>query len=283
MRTKVLARLVVLSLLTFSFQTSARGLRPVQAAPAVTQIGLMTDPDITESSGLVASRKFPGVFWTHNDHGSSPRLFAVSRNGLLVTKFPVTGATISDWEDISTDDAGNLYLADIGDNDETRDQIQVYRIVEPNPTGSGSVQVNRTWRLKYKDKAHDAETLFIQNGNGYIVTKHRDSTGVELLRFPLSSTSRVTTLESVGRIKVAADVSGGSISRDSSSLALVTDNGAYLFAINGTPANATHLRGYFYTFAHPQMEGSTLLPEGLITSAENGEMFLFSAPPFRNH
>ena len=247
------------------------------------QIGVMTDSDITESSGLVASRKFPGVFWTHNDHGSSPRLFALSRNGISLGKFHITGATISDWEDISTDDAGNLYLADIGDNDENRDQIQVYKVVEPNPRGSGSVQVDRTWRLKYKDKARDAETLFIQGGYGWIVNKHVNNGSVGLYRFPLSSNARVTTLESVGPIRVAADVGGGTISRDGSSLGLVTDNGAYLFSIRGNPMNAVRARGYFYRFEHPQMEGSTLLPEGMITSAENGDLFLFDAPPFRGH
>jgi len=282
MRSKNVVPLLILSLVITSSPIFARGFRQVQVAPAVTQIGLMTDPDIVESSGLVASRKFPGVFWTHNDHGENAKLFGVSRNGMTMAKFKVTGATISDWEDINTDDSGNLYIADIGDNDENRNQIQVYRIIEPNPVGSGSVQVNRTWQLKYQDKAHDAETLFIRNGFGYIVTKHRNSVGVELVRFPLSSTARVTTLESLGRIRVGFDVGGGTISRSGSALALVTDNGAYLFAINGDPSAATRLRGYFYPFVHPQMEGSTLLPEGLITSAENGDMFLFNAPPFRN-
>jgi len=249
----------------------------------VLQIGVMTDSDITESSGLVASRKFPGVFWTHNDHGESPRLFAMSRNGFSAGKFHVTGATISDWEDISTDDSGNLYIADIGDNDENRDQIQVYRIVEPNPHGSGSVRVDRTWRLKYKDKAHDAETLFIQGGYGWIVNKHVKNGGVGLYRFPLASTARTTTLEYLGLLRVAADVSGGTISRDGSSLGLVTDMGAYLFSVGGNPANAVRARGYFYRYEHPQMEGSTLLPEGMITSAENGDLFLFDAPPFRGH
>jgi len=38
-------------------------------APGVLEIGRITNPRITESSGVVASRQFPGVFWTHNDGG----------------------------------------------------------------------------------------------------------------------------------------------------------------------------------------------------------------------
>src|SRR5436190_23943580 len=82
-------------------QLFARGLPLKRVAPAVLQLGVTTDPDLTENSGLVASRNFPGIFWTHNDHGSSPRLFAISRNGFALAKFRVTGATIADWEDIS--------------------------------------------------------------------------------------------------------------------------------------------------------------------------------------
>src|SRR5205809_1449533 len=89
---------------------------PQPVAPGVLHTGVMTDPELTESSGLIASRTFPGVFWTHNDQGQIPKLFAITRQGVTLGKFKVTGATISDWEDISIDAAGNLYIADIGNN-----------------------------------------------------------------------------------------------------------------------------------------------------------------------
>src|SRR5438876_11939284 len=106
---------------------------PQPVAPGVARTGEITDSELTESSGLVASRTFPGVFWTHNDRGSIPQLFAISRYGATLGKFKVTGATISDWEDISIDSAGNLYLADTGDNDLGRNEVQVYRAIGPNP------------------------------------------------------------------------------------------------------------------------------------------------------
>lgn len=39
---------------------------------------------ISESSGLVASRTHDGVFWTHNDSGDAPRIFAIDRSGALL-------------------------------------------------------------------------------------------------------------------------------------------------------------------------------------------------------
>ena len=39
---------------------------------------------LLEGSGLAASRRPPGVFWTHNDPGDSARLFAIDRQGRVL-------------------------------------------------------------------------------------------------------------------------------------------------------------------------------------------------------
>ena len=39
---------------------------------------------ITESSGLVKSRKYPSVYWTHNDSGDSARIFAITEIGKII-------------------------------------------------------------------------------------------------------------------------------------------------------------------------------------------------------
>jgi hypothetical protein len=273
--------LCLIVLLAMATSSMARGFAAKQVSPGVLQTGVMTDPDITESSGLIASRKFPGIFWTHNDHGSKPTLFAVTRNGSAVAKFDVMGATISDWEDISVDDSGNLYIGDIGNNDLNRDEAQIYRVPEPSPRGSGSVRVAQTWRIKFPDGPQNAETFFISNGFGYIVSKYRNNGAVGMYRFPFSSKARVTTLQKLGSIKVNSDVGGGALSPDGNRLALVTDIGAYLFRVNGNPATATKTRGSFTQLIHSNLEGASFVNEGLAVSAENGDVFLFNGRQFQ--
>lgn len=268
-------------ILATAIDSMARGFAAKQVAPGVLQTGVMTDPDITESSGLIASRKFPGIFWTHNDHGSKPTLFALTRNGSAVARFDVVGATITDWEDITVDNSGNLYIADIGNNDLSRDQAQIYRVTEPSPRGSGTVRVVQGWRIKFPDGPQNAETFFISNGFGYIVTKFRNNGAVGLYRFPFSTTARVTTLQKIGSIRVNSDVGGGSLSPDGNRLALVTDIGTYLFRVNGNPATATRMRGSFTQLMHPNLEGASFVNEGLAVSAENGDLFLFNGGQFQ--
>src|SRR6478609_4916671 len=87
-----------------------------EIAPGVRLFAYIRDPRIKESSGVVASRRYANVFWTHND-GGGPKtqvLYAIDREGNTHAAFPVTGATFYDWEDIAIDDAGHLFLGDIG-------------------------------------------------------------------------------------------------------------------------------------------------------------------------
>ena len=103
------------------------------ARPAVT----VQVRQLTEAWGLVASTKNPGVLWTHNDAGDGPRIFAIRADGTKVAEIALGGAAkAKDWEDlaIGPDPAGNdsLYIGDIGDNDENRPSIFVYKIAEPS-------------------------------------------------------------------------------------------------------------------------------------------------------
>ena len=57
--------------------------RGKSVAPGVFQIGRIENPHITESSGVAASRQYPGVFWTHVDGGGPKKqvLYAIDREG----------------------------------------------------------------------------------------------------------------------------------------------------------------------------------------------------------
>src|SRR5438874_1913021 len=83
-------------------------------------VGRLQNRDITESSGIAASYCQNGVYWTHNDSGDGPFIFAMDETGRDLGKWHVAGAENIDWEDIaaSKDASGKcfLYLGEIGDN-----------------------------------------------------------------------------------------------------------------------------------------------------------------------
>jgi hypothetical protein len=102
--------LLLSSLLTASLTVcNAAEPQPAQEiAPGVQLLAYMSDMRIKESSGVIASRRYANVFWTHNDGGGPKKqvLYAIDREGNTHAAFPVTGATFHDWEDIAIDDAG---------------------------------------------------------------------------------------------------------------------------------------------------------------------------------
>jgi len=176
-------------------------LSSLACAPRPSPTGVAVDPRIVEPSGLVASAAHPGVYWTHGDSGNGNWLFAIDERGQLLGRYRVSGAENVDWEDITRDDAGNLWLGDIGNNDGQRRDLAVLRLVEPTPAASpedpgaeevGTVRVAARLDFHYPDQQEfggrhhdfDAESLLWWQGSLWLLTKHRGDQRTKLYRFP---------------------------------------------------------------------------------------------------
>ncbi|GGK13658.1 hypothetical protein GCM10011583_52100 [Streptomyces camponoticapitis] len=141
----------------------------------------MTDPRITESSGLAASRAHPGVYWTHNDQ-DEPRVFGVdSRTGETVATITMRGVgEPRDMEAISVGADGNIYVGDIGDNlGGTWEHVWIYRFPEPKRLADATVDATQ-FTVKYADGPRDAEALMVHptTGRVYIASKNEDGGGL---------------------------------------------------------------------------------------------------------
>lgn len=210
-------------------------------------VGRIEDPDITESSGLAASKLNAGVLWTHNDSGGEPFLYCMSLEGRSCGTWTLDGAKVVDWEDIAIGPgphAGTdyVYVGDIGDNSRNRDSVTVYRAPEPK-VGGGPGRMGllaaEVIELRYPDRPHDAETLMVHPASGdlYVVTKELSSRSV-VFKAPAPVTSG-ETLEAVGTVRISdflSDRTGGDISPDGTHVVLCTYGAAYEIALpQGAP------------------------------------------------
>ncbi|AGC46134.1 hypothetical protein MYSTI_04845 [Myxococcus stipitatus DSM 14675] len=140
--------------------------------------------ELPELSGLAASARYPGVFWAHNDSGNDFELFAIDESGRVRARLTLTGANPRDVEDVAVAPCSPgsartcVFLADIGDNFELRDEVRLYRLPEPDALGDASVRVEAL-AFKYPDEAHDAEALVAdpRSGRLAVITKTRRSLG----------------------------------------------------------------------------------------------------------
>ncbi|MBC8063335.1 MAG: hypothetical protein H7Y17_00770 [Chlorobia bacterium] len=150
-------------------------------------------PALAEISGMVQSRPDKDLFWVHNDSGDSARIFAIRRDGSVISPsgpsyggIAISGAKNVDWEDIALA-GGKLYVSDLGSNGNARRDLGVYIVKEPNPATDVSAKATHI-PVVYPDqdafppaKRHfDCEAVFVWNGKFHLLTKHRSPDG----RFP---------------------------------------------------------------------------------------------------
>jgi len=212
----------------------------VQTYGSPAKLAQIANPEINESSGLVASRTTPGAYWTHNDSGDGPFIYALNTRGESLGTFRVTGATANDWEDISAGpgpqpNRSYLYIGDIGDNNANRRDIVVYRVLEPELTAADKNSTKKQPRATapaeaihfvYPDGKHDAEALMVHpsTGNLYIMTKRAlANSAVYEATAPLTP-GKLTTLKKIADVHVPSifggAITGGSISPDGRRVAL---------------------------------------------------------------
>ena len=155
--------------------------------PAPQRVGRLEHPPIREASGIARSRRHPGIFWVHNDSGNPPALFAVRRDGRLVREYRVAVPNL-DWEDIAADDAGHLFLGDIGNNGGRLPVRAIYRLDEPDPArpaaGPLPVTLATFYRFAPGDR-FDAEGLFLDGDRAVVVAKYHDGRPAALFAVPL--------------------------------------------------------------------------------------------------
>jgi hypothetical protein len=285
----IVVGLPAFSLLALCLAAAPATAPSTQSASSFQVIGRISSPAIRESSGVVASRRFPDVLWTHNDGGNGSFIFAITRAGRLLARYAV-GAPEVDWEDIAIDDSGRLYIADIGNNFLRKRTLQVYRVPEPDPralSASGeaprvTLRPDRVWQVTYPGAPFNAESFFIVGGHGYVVEKNVDGAEAGVYRFALDPSPRVEpiALERVATIPLRWPVASADASCDGKYLAVMTLVGPFVYGIDGEVARVSGAEPLWQaTFLDPTAEGLCFVPDGLIATTEARRVVLFPWRP----
>lgn len=186
---------------------------------------------VDESSGLAPSSRRPGWWFTVNDSGGEPAVYAFDAQGGFEAH-KVQGARAIDWEDL---DAGPcpggegrcLYAADIGDNKRRRPHVTVYAIPEPGP--GETAEVLAQWDFTYAHGPDNAETLLVHPTTGALTVVTKSGSGrshvVPLPRVPpegVVTLSAVGTLDFTGETGSDRKATGGAWAPDGSAVAIRT-------------------------------------------------------------
>jgi len=147
---------------------------------------------LAESSGLTASNLHEDVFWSINDSGNAPELFAIGMDGADLGTWQIDAPDTVDWESMDSfvlDGTAYLIIGDTGDNFRWRKQLSLLVIAEPTSLIPNQEKLPIAWQVDYRypEGARDSEALAVDADNNvvYVLSKRRYP--AELFRLPLRS------------------------------------------------------------------------------------------------
>lgn len=191
---------------------------------------------IKESSGIEVLQK--GQYVTHNDAGNSAQLFQVDAKGKLVKSHKLNIPNV-DWEDLTRDDAGNLYIADTGNNDNDRKELAVYKVSASDMTDVSAIRFTYEDQQEFppskKDRNFDSEAVFWHEGQLYVITKDRGQQRTANI-YQLPDAPGTYKAKLVGSADFKGEVTGAAISPDGKLVVLLEEERLHLFSDFKDPA-----------------------------------------------
>lgn len=265
----------------------------------ITKVGKIQSDEIDESSGLVASRRYQGVYWTHNDSGDFARIFAIREDGSLVqphhqnkpySGIIIPGARNVDWEDIAMDDQGNLIIGAFGNNRNDRRDLGIYIVPEPDPEATEMTTVSGIYRFHFPDQASfpppahnrnfDCEAVFYAYDSYYFLTKHWSNRSTKLYRLSNPVPRESNELAFIESFNLRGRVTAADVSENGRVLAILTYSRIWIFIATQPGPNWFSGRAFFIPIRAGQCEGIAWAgPLRLLLTNEGGDIYELDLSP----
>jgi len=199
---------------------------------------------LKEASACEISKASP-LIWTIEDNHNDNILFGFNEKGELQKKIRITNVENNDWEDLTSDDEGNIYIGDFGNNDNDRQNLAIYKIkaedLNKDETEAESVvqfyyPEQTEFPPKKKDRIFDVESFLIFNGKFYLFTKNRSSKfdGTTVLYEVENNSAQKLPAKKLGSFVTCEQfnhcaVTSADISPDKSKVALLSSDKVWIF------------------------------------------------------
>lgn len=199
-------------------------------APAGLQKIARLPGSISESSGVefLTQKK---QYITHNDAGNKASLYQLDAKGTIVETYKLNVPNV-DWEDLTRDDDGNLYIADTGNNDNRRKELAIYKVSVDDMTQAEAIRFvyedQKEFPPAKKDRNFDSEALFWHDGQLYVVTKDRGQ-GKNANIYTVPDKPGTYKAKLVGTARINGQVTGAAISPDGNLVAVLEEEKIHLF------------------------------------------------------
>ena len=180
--------------------------------------------------------------WMLNDGGNKARLYRIDSTGKIRHELRID-AKNKDWEDMTSDPEGNLYIGDFGNNLSKRTNLSILKVKSEYLESMTETPVERIsfkypnqtkFPPKKKQMHFDCEAMVFHNDSLYIFTKSRvrgNFGRTDLYRIPAKRGQHIAQF--LGTFTTCDDldcwITGADSSEDGKQLVLLTPQSVWLF------------------------------------------------------
>lgn len=263
---------------------------PQRDAVTLTPVSTFDFEQINESSTLVKSRLWDDVYWTLNDSGDWARIFPVNHQGQVIRPewnsdyqgVRIPNAVNVDWEEMATDNQGNLIIGACGNNGNARRDLALYILPDPLPQLTETTRASQMIRFYYPQQTSfpadpnnfDCEAVFCAFDNIYLLTKHRADTRTCLYRFDSLDPDTINPVTLLDSFDAGGMVTAADATPDGTSLAVLTYNSVWLFESE----TDDYFNGAIYWLPISAKQCEAICFDGDILRITNEQMELFELP-----
>lgn len=240
---------------------------------------------LKEASACEISKASP-LIWTIEDNHNQNILFGFDEKGKLIRKIRINNVQNNDWEDLSSDDQGNIYIGDFGNNDNDRQNLAIYKInaadLDKDEARAEAIVTfyypeQSEFPPKKKDRIYDVESFFFYKNKFYLFTKNRSSKfdGTTFLYEVENTTNQKLPAKRIGSFVTCGQfnhcaVTSADISPEQDKVAILSSDKVWIFT-NWKDNN--FLSGQVQTIElnhHTQKEGLCFKDENTLLMTDEG-------------
>ncbi len=175
---------------------------------------------LKEVSGIALSGD-KKIIWAIEDQGNKNIVYGLDLQGKQIADILVDNAENHDWEDITADPQGNIYIGDFGNNDNDRKDLSILKL-DLKDASQKNTAVTQTTKFHYEGQTefppkksnwlYDCEAFVEMDGNFYLFTKNR-SKGFDgtFLVFQVPNKKGDFEAKLVGKLKLQGNYSDAAI------------------------------------------------------------------------
>ncbi len=207
---------------------------------------ITTLPTSVKEASACEVVKGSDLIWTVEDQHNPANIYGIDHKGKMQVDLKLTNVENVDWEDLTSDDQGNLYVGDFGNNDNDRQDLAIYKVDAKDLKGK-EAQASQTVQFyfpeqtefppKKKNRIFDVESFFFFNNNFYLVSKNRSAKfdGTTTLYKVANQPGKKVAAEKIEDFKTCNNFNGcavtsAAISPDKKKMAILTSDKVWVFS-----------------------------------------------------